>query len=187
MTDVQGAASPIQVLAEEHVLILRALESLEMKLRGLAAGASVDRDYLEQMIEFLRVFADRCHHGKEEGLLFPVMVDQLDFPARSGPIAVLSSDHETGRALLKAIADAVGRVESDAGVLGALVENGQAYIALLRAHIDREDNKVFPTVEDLLESEEAARLSARFAQFDAEEGKGQNTAWAVSLLSRLEA
>jgi hemerythrin-like domain-containing protein len=187
MTDVPGTASPAQILAEEHVLILRALDALEIRLRALAAGAPIDRDYLERMIEFLRAFADQCHHGKEEGLLFPVMVDQLDFPARSGPIAVLSKDHETGRALVKAIADAVVRVESDPAAARSLIENGQAYIALLQAHIDREDNKVFPAVEDMLDPEEAARLSSQFAQFDAETAKERNAAWAASVLSRLEA
>jgi hemerythrin-like domain-containing protein len=180
-------ASPLQVLAEEHVLILRALDVLEIRLRAVAAGAPADRAVFEQMVELLRAFADRCHHGKEEDLLFPVMVEQLEYAPRSGPLAVLSRDHEAGRALLAGIADAVARIETDPAAAGALVEKGRAYLDLLRAHIQREDEKVFPTVEDLLEPADAARLAAAFAGFDAAACGGQDAAWAARALTRLDA
>jgi hemerythrin-like domain-containing protein len=153
----------IQALRDEHVLILRALDALDVGLRALQAGAPVDRPHLERLVGFFRVFADRRHHGKEEGLLFPLMVERLGFPWGAGPIAVLSRDHQTGRALLAGVAGAVARLEADAAAPHSLLHDGRAYVELLRAHIAREDDKVFPTVEDLLEPGDAARLAGQFA------------------------
>jgi hemerythrin-like domain-containing protein len=177
----------MDLLAAEHALILRALDGLEIRLRVVAAGAPADRAAFEQIIELLRSFADRCHHGKEEGLLFPVMVEQLEYAPQSGPIAVLSRDHGAGRALLSGMADAVGRLEADPAAATALVETGRAYIQLLRAHIEREDEKVFPTVEDLLDSADAARLMAQFTDFDATACDGRDAAWAARTLAALDA
>jgi len=167
--------SPIAVLAEEHALILRAVELLERGLARLEAGTSMGGPFFAALVEFFQVFADRYHHGKEEGILFPFMVAEMDYPQKSGPVAVLSSDHTAGRAHVRAMADAAARLEAEPAVASELLEHGQAYAVLLRAHIDREDHKVFPTVEDFLGSDERAGLCAAFARFESAEG-GQRTA-----------
>ena len=171
----QGDDSPLAILAEEHALILRAVELLERGLARLEAGTSMGGPFFAALVEFFHVFADRYHHGKEEGILFPFMVVEMDYPQQSGPVAVLSSDHVAGRAHVRAMADAAARLEAEPAVASELLEHGQAYAVLLRAHIDREDHKVFPTVEDFLGSDECAGLCAAFARFESAEG-GQRTA-----------
>ena len=79
---------PTQVLKDEHALILEALDAIERKVAALEAGAAPDRAYFEKAVQFLRTFADQCHHGKEENLLFKTMVDR-GFPRQAGPIAVM--------------------------------------------------------------------------------------------------
>ena len=171
----QGDDSPIVLLAEEHALILRAVELLERGLARLEAGTSRGGPFFAALVGFFQAFADRYHHGKEEDILFPFMVAELNYPQKSGPVAVLSSDHTAGRA-----ASAPWPTRS----LGwrwslrqrlELLEDGLVYAALLRAHIDREDHKVFPTVEDFLGPDERAGLGAAFARFESAEG-GQRTA-----------
>jgi hemerythrin-like domain-containing protein len=171
----QGDDSPIAVLAEEHALILRAVELLERGLARLEAGTSVGGPFFAALVEFFQGFADRYHHGKEEGILFPFMVAEMEYPQKSGPIAVLSADHAAGRALVRAMADVAARLDAEPAAASELLEHGLAYAALLRAHIDREDYKVFPTVEDFLGPEERAGLGAAFARFESAEG-GQRTA-----------
>lgn len=171
----QGDDSPIAVLAEEHALILRAVDLLERGLARLEAGTSVGGPFFAALVEFFQGFADRYHHGKEEGILFPFMVAEMEYPQKSGPIAVLSADHAAGRALVRAMADVAARLDAEPAAASELLEHGLAYAALLRAHIDREDYKVFPTVEDFLGPEERAGLGAAFARFESAEG-GQRTA-----------
>ena len=97
-----------QVLVHEHSLILQALSAIEERLSALEKGSAPDRAFFEKAVEFLRNFADRCHHGKEENILFAMMVDELDYPRNGGPVAVLTTEHERGREFIREIAEAAG-------------------------------------------------------------------------------
>jgi hemerythrin-like domain-containing protein len=181
----QGEASPIAVLAGEHVLILRAVDVLEQGLARIESGVPVDGAFFERLVEFFQGFADRHHHGKEEEILFQHMVEEMDYPRRSGPIAVLSAEHEMGRARVRALAAAAGRLGTDPAAVRQLVEEGRAYSALLRAHIEREDHKVFPMVEDFLGPDERAELLAAFSRFEAAEGGAHIPATYTALIEGL--
>jgi hemerythrin-like domain-containing protein len=177
---------PTQVLREEHALILQALDALESKLAPVAAGEAADPAYFQKAVLFLRTFADQCHHGKEENLLFKTMVDR-GFPLRGGPIAVMLSEHEAGRAFIRGMAEAAARLAQDAGAAGQLVENGRGYIQLLRAHIEKENNVLFPMADNVLSPEDQAHLSQAFEHFEEEEtGAGVHAA-SLKLLEELRA
>lgn len=64
---------PTEELVTEHNAIKRMLDILERVSRRLEIGETVDAEHLERIVDFIRGFADRCHHGKEEDLLFPEM------------------------------------------------------------------------------------------------------------------
>jgi len=110
----------------------------------------------------------------------------MDYPQKSGPIAVLSSDHTMGRTHVRAMADAAARLEVEPAAIQELTSQGRAYAALLRAHIDREDHKVFPTVEDFLGADEQAHLARAFAEFEAKEGGARTTARYTEMVAALE-
>jgi hemerythrin-like domain-containing protein len=181
----QDERSPIAILAEEHVLILRALDILEHGLARVESGVSVAGSFFDELVDFFRTFADRYHHGKEEDILFHHMVEEMDYSSRSGPVGVLSSEHEVGRAHVRAIAGAAGRLGSDPEAPRKLVDEGRAYLALLRAHIEREDHKVFPVVEDFLGPEERAALITAFSSFEAAAGGKSIPKRYAALIDRL--
>jgi len=177
---------PTQVLREEHALILQALDALEWKLAQVTAGEAPDPAYFQKAVLFLRTFADQCHHGKEENLLFKTMVDR-GFPLRGGPIAVMLSEHEAGRAFIRGMAEAAARLGQDAGAAGQLVENGRGYIQLLRGHIEKENNILFPMADNVLSPEDQAHLGQAFEHFEEEEtGAGVHEA-SLKLLEELRA
>jgi len=179
--------TPIEVLMREHTLILRVLAALERKLTSWESGAPPDRAYVEKTVEFLRGFADRCHHGKEEDILFTTMVDELDFPRKAGPVAVLTAEHVTGRDFIRKIAEAVAGLGQDPAALRQAIENGRGYIQLLRAHIEREDAVVFPMVEQFLDDADTARLAAKFEQFERDDMAGGKRETLMRLLADLTA
>jgi hypothetical protein len=65
---------PTQELSSEHQAILLMIRILEKMSDRLEAGESIDVTHLEKSVDFIKVFPDKCHHGKEEDLLFPEMV-----------------------------------------------------------------------------------------------------------------
>src|SRR3989337_494578 len=106
-------------------------------------GETVPADSLSGLLEFFRLFADRCHHGKEEDLLFPLL-EKKGLPRAGGPIGVMLHEHEQGRALVKQMADAAeayGGGAAEAG--GRWAEAARGYSFLLRQHIDKEKNVLF--------------------------------------------
>ena len=54
----------------EHRLIERVIADVQTRLDGQAARRVVDTAYVDHVVDFLRTYADRCHHGKEEDILF---------------------------------------------------------------------------------------------------------------------
>ena len=179
-------ASPTQVLKDEHVLILEALDAIERKLAALEGGGPPDRAYFEKAVQFLRTFADRCHHGKEENLLFKSMVDR-GFPRQAGPIAVMLYEHETGRSFIRGMAEGAAAVGIDPAASKRILEDGRCYIALLRAHINKENTILFPMADNVLTPEDQQRLSEEFERFEAEEtGAGVHDAM-LKLLDELKA
>src|SRR5512142_112477 len=87
-------------LRNEHEAILSALNILERMAADAEAGAPVEPKDIQSFIDFLKEFADKCHHGKEEGLLFPAMI-AYGVPDRGGPIGAMMDQHENGRHLVR--------------------------------------------------------------------------------------
>lgn len=158
-----------ETLVEEHGLIQKVLDWGEAELERIAAGGRPDSGGLLRAVDFFRNFADRCHHAKEEAALFRRLV-QKGMPRDGGPIAVMLHEHEQGRAHVAALAAAIeGAARGEAGAVTALREHLGGTIALLRAHIDKEDRILYPMADRLLAREDQEWLQREFARVEREE------------------
>jgi len=72
----------------EHKIILQVLDAAEREARRMGETGEVRTERLEQMVDFFRNFADRCHHAKEEKLLF-VRMEERGMSREAGPIGVM--------------------------------------------------------------------------------------------------
>ncbi len=157
---------PTEILKEEHGGIKIMLAILGRMADRLDAGQDVDAAHLEQALDFIRTFADKCHHGKEEDLLF-VEMEKAGIPQQGGPIAVMLAEHTTGRAYVKGMADAVTQYAAgDRAAAPSIVQNARNYIALLQAHIDKEDNILYPLADRSLTEEQQGKLLDSFAEVE---------------------
>jgi len=164
---------PIATLRHEHDIILLVLKSVERGAGSLAATLDADPDWLDTIVDFVCNFADRCHHGKEERHLFP-RLEERGIPEESGPIGVMLHEHERGRAFIRAVADATeGAKGRCAGMLEAASENLLGYVGLLRSHIAKENDVLFPMAERVLTDDDQQELAEAFERVEAEEmGEG---------------
>jgi hemerythrin-like domain-containing protein len=157
----------IDVLMTEHRLIEKVLAALEAHARELVGGRALERGPIRDFSDFFRSYADACHHGKEEDLLFKRMVE-LGFPKDHGPIAVMLYEHTIGRehvGALRAIGEAAGPVAPDEGAL--VVTRAAAYVPMLREHILKEDRILYPLAERMLPPVELERLAEQYDDFQA--------------------
>jgi hemerythrin-like domain-containing protein len=155
----------IALLMDEHRLILRACDALEAFGGGVAAGGG-DREELGRFVRFIREFADARHHGKEEDILFTAMV-AAGFPRDGGPIAVMLLDHEAGRAHVEVMARHAGQAAAWSGQDRAAVASAAlGYAELLRGHIRKEDQILYPMARMRLHDEQMARVDRECASFE---------------------
>jgi hemerythrin-like domain-containing protein len=145
-------------LRNEHEGILFGLKILERMTELMRDGEEVDRADLTQMIDFLRLFADKCHHGKEESILFPAMED-VGIPRDYGPIGQMLLEHEEGR---RYIAEMDRSISGEAVDTQAFAANATEYVELLRAHIDKENDVLFPMGDRMIPEEKQEELLRQF-------------------------
>src|SRR5262249_53590893 len=128
---------PLKILKHEHRMIERVLRALDGLCARLESGERVPADALIQPIDFIRTFADGCHHKKEETHLFPAL-QQRGLPRQRGPIAVMLNEHEIGRVM---IADLTGAAEGyrhgEVEAPRVFADVGREYIRLLTEHIKK--------------------------------------------------
>jgi hemerythrin-like domain-containing protein len=169
--------TPTDVLREEHVLILRALDTLERAADRLDRGIPVPDVWWEELIAWLRGFADATHHAREEKLLFPALA-RAGVPDEGGPVGTMRAEHVEGRALIAAMAQ------------GAPWERAAAarrYVALLRAHIDKENSVLFPLAEAVLDEPAQQALARQFEAAAVELGPRGSIGQAEAVLEGLAA
>lgn len=178
-----------RVLRDEHLLILEVAGALEATLGTEVAGGEPDLDVVEDCVAFFRLFADRCHHAKEEDLLFREL-EETGMPADSGPIAVMLAEHRRGRLLVAAMGTALEKIR--AGRTDAAHELSAAawsYIDLIRAHIGKENNILFEIADSLIEGGRCQRLCAGYRDADGcafgDRTKAQLEALATAIVERI--
>lgn len=162
-----------ELLVHEHEVIGKVLDGAEAEVRHLHSTSEVRRERLDKMLDFWENFVDRCHHTKEEKHLFPAL-EERGVPGDSGPIAVMLQEHEEGRRMVRAFAEALHQsARAPERAARVLAERLEAYVALLRPHIEKENKVLFPLANRVLRAEDQERLLQAFEKVEAEEmGEG---------------
>jgi hemerythrin-like domain-containing protein len=158
----------IELLMTEHRLIEEALVALEAYAEDVVQGRDIDPADLRDFVIFIREFADKKHHGKEEEILFAEMARQ-GFPTEVGPIAVMLSDHDQGRAFVTVLAALADKARWTIEDRKEMVAAAFGYVGLLRQHIMKEDHVLYPMARARLPAESIAAIDSRSAAFEAEQ------------------
>ncbi|MGE5246483.1 MAG: hemerythrin domain-containing protein [Betaproteobacteria bacterium] len=154
----------LDMLMDEHRAIEREIDVLLEVAADLEKRAPVPLDTVEALIDFLQRVADGVHHEKEERFLFPMLAEHGVMPDESivGPLLL---QHESGRFHVREMRNALARLEQ--GAPGAAVDFGhaaRAYAELLRAHIQTEDECLYPIAARVLTPADDERLRGAFAE-----------------------
>lgn len=162
-----------QILMDEHRVIEQVIDSLESGARLLQEGRPVRPGFFIDATDFIKGFADGCHHKKEEGVLF-IAMNAHGVPVQGGPIGVMLAEHEQGRIYTRGIIEAAQRLETgDQSTILEIVQNALGYAALLRQHIYKEDNILFPMASQVIPASLQEKVMDDFERVEHEEtGEG---------------
>ncbi len=177
---------PTEVLVSEHNAVLLALQILEKIGIGLENKTSEAEKDLDQLIDFFRGFVDRCHHAKEEEVLFPDL-QKRGVPREGGPIGVMLAEHDEGRRHVQAMSEALAQRRSgDGDAVRDIRESSADYRNLLQEHIEKENNVLFPLADRLIPAGDAAKMVEQFEEIERNRvGVGKHEAY-HSMLHRLK-
>lgn len=150
---------PMKALVDEHLLIKRWLALIPSVLENLDLTSEEGQALILQGVDFIRSYADRTHHAKEEEVLFNYFDPAMDI------LQVMVRDHIQGRGYVKAIVEAVDRQDK-----GAVSEHLLAYRTLLLGHIKKEDEVLFPWMERSLSLTQIGELYSKFQETDRQIG-----------------
>ncbi|MBD3257817.1 hemerythrin [candidate division GN15 bacterium] len=159
---------PTAILSNEHRVIEVVLTCLEQITDTARKNGKLDRQAAETAIDIIRNFADRCHHGKEEDHLFKAL-QAKGMPSDSGPIGQMLNEHEEGRAYVKKMADNIApAADGDTRAISNFSAAAGGYVAMLRAHIQKEDRVLFPMAERFLTVAEQEQMVTTFQHVESD-------------------
>lgn len=154
-------SEPCQILVDEHDVILSVIEAVETMAQRPENGVVMD-GFFEQACDFFATFADKCHHGKEEVHLFP-MLESRGVPRQGGPIGCMLHEHDEGRAHIQAVRAAIGRArEGDPAASVVAKLEALAFCNLLRQHIEKENQVLFVIGDRVMNAADKELLLKRF-------------------------
>ena len=156
----------VRTLKTEHQAVCQVLNVLDKAVLKLEETGEAPLAIFEDVLEFLTVFVDACHHTKEEEVLFPLM-GRAGVPSRGGPIGVMLAEHQEGRELIARYRASLAALKGgDPSTQAALIEAARAYSALLRQHIQKENNVLFAIADRLFDSETQQEIFESFEEIE---------------------
>ncbi len=154
--------SPTEMLEAEHRFIAQVVSAASLLADKLEAGQPVEAQVFQNVVEFMRIYADKCHHGKEEDLLFPLLA-QCGVPMRGCPVEALTREHVMGRTLVQGLAEAAQAWQNgDRSAKDNLIKNLRGITELYPNHIWKEDYLLFPLSNKVFSAEDQQQLALEF-------------------------
>ena len=158
------ARAPLMI---EHRLIERMLSVIKDVLAKIETKHNVDPVFVDIAVDFIRVYADRTHHGKEEDILFRELNNKSLTPEDRQLMKELIEEHVFGRKTTKALVEANTRYRNgDETALADIAANLKTLTEFYPRHIEKEDKKFFPSSRAYFTEEEDQAILAKFWEFD---------------------
>ena len=158
------ARGPLMI---EHRLIERMISVIQSVLEQVQSTQEIDPVFVDTAVDFIRIYADRTHHGKEEDILFRDLGKRPLSPQDRRVMDKLVEEHVFGRHMTKALVEANTRYrEGDRSALADIVSNLSNLVSFYPKHIEKEDKAFFPASRAYFTDQEDQAMLAEFWEFD---------------------
>ncbi|MBU5454471.1 hemerythrin domain-containing protein [Caproiciproducens sp. MSJ-32] len=162
----------IVLMIDEHKNIKRMLKVIRKACLDVMNGKEIDFTDFEKMIDFVRNYADKHHHEKEEKILFNRMVDEIGGAAEKLVKFGMLVEHDFGRLYIKELEESLAKVKAgDNEAKLDVIANAISYTHLLSRHIDKEDNVAYPFARRKLCKETLNKVNMECNTFEEEKSR----------------
>jgi hemerythrin-like domain-containing protein len=157
-----------EYLKEEHEGIKTMLNVIQKIVNQIEIEKKFNIDHFEEILEFLKCFIDKCHHNKEEEILFPALEEE-GISNVGGPIGIMLSEHQAGRRYVNDLSDTFDEHnKGNKKAIHGIVSLSKSYIQLMRNHIEKENNVLYMLADIVLRDENQNRMVELFEKHKAE-------------------
>ena len=149
--------NPIEILVEEHDLILSGLDLLTTAAEKIVRNQNPPRTFFEKAVSFTLGFTNKFHHYKEEIVMFGLLAQKQE--------GEIDAEIERLRSQHAALHDYMNEISQSLDAYSKIVDsevrrlhrNLSEYIETLRRHIQAE-NKIFYPLVHLWASEKILNI-----------------------------
>ena len=158
---------PVEILISEHRLIEQMVKLLEKEMKRIVDSGKVDSNFIVVAVDFLRTYADRYHHGKEEGILFKGLSSKKLSDNDQKIMLELVMEHALARKTVKSLESlkedyVAGKTKTHAGIISLM----KTLIDLYPKHIQKEDELFFYPSMKYFSTQEHKKMLDDFIEFD---------------------
>ena len=159
----------LEILEREHRMASLVADAARRDVDSAFETGVADTGEIDELIEFFRYFMNSCHAPKEEDLLF-TMLHHRGLAWDASPLCDLVREHEEMRVMLDSASDRLGPLKAgEDGALQPLLHDLATYLDLLRRHVAKEEEIVFPLALERLTAHDFAELGEEFSTLACEE------------------
>jgi len=150
-----------KILSDEHENILKVVDVLSAKCDN-SFGKEIDKKFFLDVVDFIRSYADKFHHAKEEDILFKEFCKSAeDGKIHCNPVEQMLYEHDIGRGFVKQIEEGVKENNSK-----KIIEGARGYASLIREHIFKEDNILYPMADEGLDEKTKKKMLEQFQEIE---------------------
>ncbi len=151
-----------QILIEEHKKILIVSDKIEKECEYIKKGGKINEEFFKKAIEFIRNYADKFHHAKEEDILFEEFCKTAEKGClHCNPVEQMLYEHNIGRDFVKEMEEGIKKRNKR-----KIIENALGYVNLIREHIFKEDNILYPMAEKTISKEIQIEMLKKFQEIE---------------------
>jgi len=149
---------PTKILSEEHKNIIKIIGALNKECDSLESGNQLDKEFFKKAVDFIKNYADKFHHAKEEDILFKEFNKSQ---SHCNPTEQMLYEHDLGRNFVKGMEQALKENNKK-----KLMENARGYSQLLQEHIYKEDNILYPMADEALNEKTQKSILEKFKKLE---------------------
>lgn len=157
----------VGLLMKEHRVIERMIKLMKEELQNIEERKEADVIFIDKTLDFIRSYADKCHHGKEEDILFKDLQNKSLSAEHQKILDELIEEHIYARKTTKGLAEAKEIYAKGSKEALAEIENLiRVLVELYPKHIEKEDKHFFLPVMDYFSKKEQSAMLGEFQDFD---------------------
>jgi len=158
--------TPTENLIKEHEEInelLDIMSKIALKIKSKDVFYPTD---VEEIIDYLIIIIDKSHHGKEDEVFYPELISS-GIPKETAPLSIINYEHTLAKRYLKDISSCVVNCKIGNDFSGELLADSLTnYVVVIKNHIQREEEIIFPIANEVLSSEKQNEITQRFEDIE---------------------